>query len=151
MFNVLRCPRCNHYITGQDGFVKDVTERINNNLLKIKNAKPFERKMILEENSMYYYYMKQVLNLQYKLKKAELRDTALLEEILSYCRTYKILSSMELNQLKEVAYRKQKRQAKDVSIELERIYGDYWNCCDNRTMPDPTADRAMKRAMRKGH
>ncbi len=147
MFKMLRCPKCNHYIIGQDDFFKDVTERINRNIVKIKDAKPFERKMIHEENNMYYYFMKQALRFQYDLNKAELRDTALLEEVLAFCRTYKLLSREELNALKETAYRKQRRQASDVSLELERMYGNYWSYCDNRSMPDPTAQKAMKHVM----
>ena len=147
MFNVLRCQKCGHVITGQDDFMNTIAERVNRNILKMRNADDFERQVLIQENAMYSHYLKNVLDVQYRLKKLELKDTAFLEEILAYCRTYKILDKATLDYLREAAHKKQRMQAKNVSKELERIYGDYWNCCNNRTMPDPTARKALKRVM----
>ena len=46
--------------------------------------------------------------------------------------------------------RKQEKQAADISRKLERLYGDFGNYCNNATMPDPTAVKAIKNIMRSG-
>ncbi len=149
MFNVLRCPKCDHYIIGQDEFVKTITERMNRNIVKLRKADKIERQAILQENSMYATYLKYVLDIQYRLKKAELKDTAFLKELLAYCREYELLNKETLDELRRAAYRKQQRQAKNIAKELERVYGDKGNCFCNKSMPDPTAKKAMKNVMKR--
>ena len=78
MFNVLRCPKCDHVITGQDDFINTITERININLVKLKTAKRGERQALIRENSAYLCYMKYVLHNQYILKQTKLKESALL-------------------------------------------------------------------------
>lgn len=148
MFNVLRCPKCDHVITGQDDFIDNITERININLVKLKAAKRGERQALIRENSAYLCYMKYVLHNQYVLKQTKLKDSALLKEVLAYCRAKGALDEETLNCLKEKAKRKQERQAADISKKLEQLYGDFGNCCNNSTMPDPTAIKAINRIMR---
>ena len=148
MFNVLRCPKCDHVITGQDDFINTVTERINTNLVKLKAAKKGMRQALIDENSAYLCYMKYVLHNQYVLKQTELKDTALLKEVLAYCKAKGVLDDETLGRLQNTARRKQERQAADISRKLERLYGDFGNYCSNATMPDPTAAKALKKVMK---
>ena len=148
MFNVLRCPKCDHVITGQDDFINTITERININLVKLKTAKRGERQALIRENSAYLCYMKYVLHNQYVLKQTKLKDSALLKEVLGYCKAKGVLDEATLNNLKEKARRKQEKQAEDISRKLELLYGDFGNCCNNATMPDPTAIKALNNVMK---
>ena len=150
MFNVLRCPKCDHVITGQDDFINTITERININLVKLKTAKRGERQALIRENSAYLCYMKYVLHNQYVLKQTKLKDSALLKEVLAYCKSKGALDDETLNILKERARRKQEKQAADISRKLEKLYGDFGNYCNNATMPDPTAVQAIKNIMKSG-
>lgn len=150
MIHVLRCPKCDHGIISKDEFVKTITERINSNLTRIKKADPGEQKALLQENTVYLSYMKEVLHHQYELKRNNNFDSAMLRELIWYCKMHNLVSDDELGQLRAKAKRQQKQREIDISKNLERTYSRYHNRFFNWTMPDPTANQAINNVMRDG-
>lgn len=145
MFKVLRCPKCDHVITGQDEFVENIMERYNHNLQKLRFVPGMRGQRLLQENSMLKSYLKQVLHFRSEIEMCQIENRYLNKELIAYLLNNGLMTAEKVNELHEIAREKMNKSLEARSKELEKVYGDFNSIFSNVIKSDPTLAAAMKR------
>jgi tetrahydromethanopterin S-methyltransferase subunit G len=144
MFKVLRCPKCDHVITGQDEFVKNIMERFNDNLRKLEHVTGRKYQKLLHENSMLKSYLKQVLHYRSEIERIRIENIHFNKVLIWYLLNNNLITTEKLNELQETARDKMNKSLEARSKELEKVYGDFNSIFGNKIKSDPTLDAVIR-------
>lgn len=145
MFKVLRCPKCDHVITGQDEFVENVMQRYDDNLRKLTYARGAKNQQLLQENAMLKSYLKQVIHYRSEIDRATCKATYFNRILIQYMSDNGLITKEKMDELGELATERMNKSLEKHSKELERIYGDYNSIFNNAIKSDPTLAAVMRK------
>ncbi len=145
MFKVLRCPKCDHVITGQDEFVENIMKRYEHNLRKLPFAKGAKWHQLSQENSLLKTYLKQVLHHRSELERQRYKSKFVSKILKSYCLENGLISEEKMSELHEIAEKEMNKFYEKQSKELERVYGDFNSIFSNKIKSDPTVNAVMRK------
>ena len=144
MFKVLRCPQCDHVITGQDEFVKNIMERYNHNLRKLNYVRGAKNQQLLHENSMLKSYLKQVLHYRSEVEMCKIESRYFNKTLIAYLLANGLMTAEKANELHEIAREKMNKSLEARSKELEKVYGDFNSIFSNKIKSDPTVNTVIR-------
>ena len=145
MFKVLRCPKCDHVITGQDEFVENIMERYNHNLRKLKYVKGTKNQLLLQENSLLKSYLKAVLHHRSEVEMCQIENRYFNTTLIAYILDNGLMTAEKVNELHEIAREKMNKSLEARSKELEKVYGDFNSIFSNAIKADPTLAAVMRK------
>ena len=145
MFKVLRCPKCDHVITGQDEFVENIMKRYEHNLRKLTYVRGAKNQQLLHENSLLKSYLKAVLHHRSEVEMCQIENRYFNKTLIAYILDNGLMTAEKVNELHEIAREKMNKSLEARSKELEKVYGDFNSIFSNVIKADPTLAAVMRK------
>lgn len=141
---VVRCPKCNSTICTDDALLRELTEAIDAATRRANRSRnPGERAAIMSEianlRSMFKSYMHHLTQAEH----AKAVAPTILRDLRRHLLSKGLMTEAELDVIYRNAEASARARLEQESKEIERLYGDF-RTYHNRTVPDPTADKALR-------
>lgn len=145
---LIHCKKCGSPIVTEDAIIERMSDTIHELNEKARRSKHGGiAKSYLGEAASVTKMMKGILHNTSQLEYRRKTSQAELAEIVGYIREHDLIPDDVLSELRYQA--RQKAAEKDAvnQKEIDRIYGEYNSLYSpmNKTKPDPTAEKAMRK------
>lgn len=145
---LIHCRKCGASIVTDEGLIERMSDAIHELNEKARNEKnPRISHSYICEAASVTKMMKGIIHNTTQMEDRKITCSAEMGELVHYLLENDLITTEKLDEIRKEARRKANIKNKENQKEIERIYGKFESLYvpSNKTKPDPTANKAIKR------
>ena len=146
---LVKCKKCGATVMTGDTLLSNMQDEYNELIKKSHRAKGAEKQIISVQLSHLSKMMRAVIHTSTEVEVKKLSAYSELGLLKSYIRACSLMTDKELDDIQSRARAMSREKIAQDEKELNRIYGEFRNICNNNTKRDPTADEAVRNVLRR--